>query len=189
METSAWFQDLKADLEDAQARIKDRQNKMMQVQTSREHQALLKEIEDNKRLMKENEEKLLTIMEQIEQLENEAAELKKLCSGEKKLLEEQKEEVEKAVKKINTRKKTVINKRDELAPELRPGTLKRYDMLRRKRNGSAVVQTVNAVCQGCFMAIPPQQFNEVRKGDKLNFCPTCQRILYFMEEESETADA
>lgn len=181
--------DLKSELEDAQARIKDRQNKMMQVQTSREHQALLKEIEDNKRLIKEHEEQLLQLMEQVEQLENEASELENLCKGEKKLLTKQTGEVEKAVKKINTRKKTVINKREALAPELRSGTLKRYDILREKRNGNAVVQTVNAVCQGCFMAIPPQQFNEVRKGDKLNFCPTCQRILYFREEETESADA
>ena len=43
----------RAEHEDAGARVKDRQNKMMQVQTSREHQALLKEIEDNKKLLKE----------------------------------------------------------------------------------------------------------------------------------------
>ena len=181
--------ELKTELEDAQARIKDRQNKMMQVQTSREHQALLKEIEDNKKLIKDHEEQLLSIMERIEQLENEASELENLCAGEKKLLDEQNSEVEKAVKKINTRKKSVTGKRDALAPELRPATLKRYNMLRTKRNGSAVVQTVNGVCQGCFMTIPPQQYNEVRKGDKLNYCPTCQRILYFREEETESADA
>jgi predicted nucleic acid-binding Zn-ribbon protein len=82
----------------------------------------------------------------------------------------------------------VLSKRDGIAPKLRPTTLKRYDILRDKRNGSAVVQTINGVCQGCFMTVPPQQFNEIRKGDKLNFCPTCQRILYF-EEEAETTDA
>ena len=181
--------ELKIELEDAQTRIKDRQNKMMQVQTSREHQALLKEIEDNKRLIKEHEDQLIQIMEQVEQFEKDAAELENLRTGEKKLLDEQIKEVEKAVKKINTRKKTVIKKRNVLAPELRPGTLKRYDLLRNKRNGSAVVQTVNGVCQGCFMTIPPQQYNEVMKGDKLNFCPTCQRILYFQEKETESADA
>ena len=61
----------KAEHEDAGARVKDRQNKMMQVQTSREHQALLKEIEENKRLAKETEERLLQFIEQIEQLEAE----------------------------------------------------------------------------------------------------------------------
>jgi len=181
--------DLKSELEDAQGRIKDRQNKMMQVQTSREHQAILKEIEENKKLIKANEEKLLQIMEQIEQLEKEAEELGNLCTGEKKLLTEESGEVKKAIDKINSRKKTVIGKREALAPELRPGTLQRYDILREKRNGSAVVPTKNGVCQGCFMTIPPQQDNEVRKGEKLNFCPTCQRILYYPEEEAQSVDA
>ena len=138
---------------------------------------------------KELRTELARLLKIEEQLENEASELENLCAGEKKLLDEQNSEVEKAVKKINTRKKSVTGRRDALAPELRPATLKRYNMLRTKRNGSAVVQTVNGVCQGCFMTIPPQQYNEVRKGDKLNYCPTCQRILYFREEETESADA
>lgn len=181
--------DNKAELEDAQTSIKDRQNKMMQVQTSREHQALLKEIEDNKRLIKENEEKVLQLMEQIEKEGERIKELENLCKGEKKLLGEESKEVDEAVAAINARKKKVISQREKLAPELRPGTQKRYAMLRERRNGTAVVATKNGTCQGCFMAIPPQQYNEVRKGEKLNFCPTCQRILYYTEEENETADA
>ena len=179
----------KTELEDAQFGIKERQNKMMKVQTSREHQALLKEIEDNKRKIKENEEKLLQLMDQIEQAEITVKELGNLCKGEKKLLAEKSDEVAKAIELINARKKKVIKQREDLAPQLHPGTQKRYAMLRVKRNGSAVVETKNGTCQGCFMAIPPQQYNEVRKGDKINFCPTCQRILYYLEEESETADA
>jgi uncharacterized protein len=181
--------DLKAELEDAQLRIKDRQNKMMQVQTSREHQALLKEIEENKRLIKANEEKTLQIMEQVEEIEKNAVELANLCAGEKELLVEETENVKKAVSKILSRKKSVLDRRTVLAPELLPGTLKRYDMLRLKRSGSAVVPTKNGICQGCFMTIPPQQDNEIRKGEKLNFCPTCQRILYYLTENTEAADA
>lgn len=180
--------DLKTEMEDAQTRVKDRQNKMMQVQTSREHQALLKEIEENKKLVKAHEEKLLQIMEQIEQLGKDATELENLCTGEKELLAEETKDVKKAVDKINTRKKKVLNKRKALVPDLKAGTLQRYDMLREKRKGMAVVKTKNGVCQGCFMTIPPQQANEVRKGEKLNFCPTCQRILYYMEEQ-ESVDA
>lgn len=180
--------ELNESLDGSKARIKESQNKMMQVQTSREHQALLKEIEDNKKLIKSLEEQILAIMEQIDQLNNEAGELENLCDGERKLLAEGEKEVEEVIRKINNRKKTVLEKREKISPKLRASTIKRYEMLRDKRDGSAVVQTINGVCQGCFMTIPPQQFNEVRKGDKLNFCPTCQRILYFVEE-TETTDA
>jgi len=173
--------------EDASARIKDRQNKMMQVQTSREHQALLKEIEENKRLVKESEEQLLTIMEKIEKTETEATELENLLSGEEELLAEETKNVAKKIKKIQNRRKKVAKKREQLAEELKAPLLKRYNMLLTKRSGLAVVNTVDGVCQGCFMTMPPQQYNEVRKGDKLQICPTCQRMLYYRTEESEEA--
>ena len=173
--------------EDAGSRIKDRQSKMMQVQTSREHQALLKEIEENKRLMKETEEQLITIMENIEQAENEASEFENLLKGEQGLLNEETEAVNKKIKKIENRRKSVAEKRDELAGALKAPLLKRYNMLLVKREGLAVVPTIEGVCQGCCMSIPPQQFNEVRKGEKLHLCPTCQRMLYFRQEENEEA--
>ena len=180
--------DIKMEHEDAGVRIKDRQNKMMQVQTSREHQALLKEIEENKKLIKETEEKLLQVMEQIEKIEQESAELQNVCKGEKELLAGETESVNKEIKKLKTQKNRVVKKRDQLAVQLRAALLKRYNMLLAKRGGQAVVKAVNGVCQGCFMTIPPQQFNEVQRGDKINLCPTCQRILYF-EETSETVTA
>ena len=58
----------KSEHDDAGVRVKDRQNKMMQVQTSREHQALLKEIEESKKTVKESEERMLQFLDQIEQL-------------------------------------------------------------------------------------------------------------------------
>jgi predicted nucleic acid-binding Zn-ribbon protein len=177
--------DIEVENEDAIERIKDRQNKMMQVQTSREHQALLKEIEDNKRLIKESEDLLLTLMEEAEQAKSEATELENLLSGEQELLNDETVAVTKKIKKIETRRRTVAGKRKKLAEALNAGRLKRYDMLLKKREGLAVVQAIAGVCQGCFMTVPPQQFNEIRKGDKIHVCPTCQRMLYFLEETDE----
>jgi len=173
--------------EDAVARIKDRQNKMMQVQTSREHQALLKEIEENKRLIKELEEQLLNTMEAIEQADKEATELENLMAGEQELLEEETVTVTKKIKRLTTRRKTIAKKRNKLAADLNESLLKRYDILLTKREGLAVVRAIDGVCQGCYMSMPPQQFNEIRKGDKLRTCPTCQRLLYYLEEECEKA--
>jgi len=179
--------DTNAEHEDAGTRIKERLNKMMQVQTSREHQALLKEIEENKKLLKETEEKTLQIMEQIEQVKAEAEELENLCSGEQKLLEEETEQVDKEIKKIDANRKKVAAKRAALAEELQGSMLKRYNKLLVKRDGIAVVPIIEAVCQGCFMTVPPQQFNEIRKGEKLHVCPNCQRVLYFKEKQEAEA--
>lgn len=171
----------KSEHDDAGVRVKDRQNKMMQVQTSREHQALLKEIEESKKTVKESEERMLQFLEQIEQLEQEVANLENLCAGEQQLLAEAVENVDKEILNIEETKKSVVGKRETEAAELQGPYLKRYSMLLARRDGLAVVAVSDSVCQGCYMTLPPQQVIEVRRSDKLNLCPTCQRILYFQE--------
>ena len=106
-----------------------------------------------------------------------------LCTGEQQLLQEAIDAVEKEIKRIEGSKKQVVAQRDKEAATLQPPYLKRYSMLLNKRDGLAVVAITDNVCQGCYMTLPPQQVIEVRKADKLNLCPTCQRILYFKETE------
>jgi len=178
----------KAEHDDAGARVKDRQNKMMQVQTSREHQALLKEIEENKRLVKETEDRLLQFIEQIEQLEAEVTTLENLCAGEQQLLNEEVATVDREIQRIETSKQAVASQREIESAALQGQYLKRYTMLLAKRDGLAVVAVNDNVCQGCYIALPPQQVIEVRKAEKFNLCPTCQRILYYNENEEQAVD-
>lgn len=178
----------KAEHDEAGARVKDRQNKMMQVQTSREHQALLKEIEENKRLAKETEDRILQFIEQIELLEKEVVTLENLCAAEQQLLNEEVENVDQEITRIETAKQLIVSQRDDEAAALQGPYLKRYTMLLAKRDGLAVVAVNDNVCQGCYMALPPQQVIEVRKAEKFNLCPTCQRILYYKEAEEIAVD-
>lgn len=177
--------DIKAGSEDAAERIKDRQSKMMQVQTSREHQALLKEIEEAKKTIKDSDEQQLQVMEQVEAEEAKAKELENLCTGEKKLLAEETGKVEKAINKLNGQRLSVQDKRDKLTKKVSSSWVKRYDKLLKKRDGLAVVRVIDAVCQGCFMTIPPQRYNDICLGEQIFTCPTCQRTLYYLPPSDE----
>lgn len=170
--------ELEAEASDKLDHVKDRQSKMMQVQTGREQTALLKEIEDGKKSVKENEEKIVAIMEQSENLIAQVEEEKNLLKGEKKLVEEEKEKVRAAIEAINKGKKTKDSERQNHAQTIEGRLLKKYDTLRSRRNGLAVANVLNGVCQGCFMSIPPQKYNMLLKGDQMLDCPSCQRIVY-----------
>ena len=174
-------QENQSEHDEAMARMKDRQNKMILVQTSREHQALLKEIEDNKKLARETEERALQFIEQLEQLEAETATLDNLCKGEQELLAEARQGATKEIKRLSASKKGIENERKAKAEAVEAVHMQRYNKLISRRAGLAVVAVHDSVCLGCHMTLPPQQVNEVMKGDKLNICPTCQRILYFKE--------
>ncbi len=176
---------LEDEMADKMAHVKDRQSKMIQIQTSREQTALLKEIEDAKKSAKESEERIMEIMEKTEKLNVESTEIKNLLKGEKKIVAEETDKVRKAIEAINKGKKSKSVIRDKRAAEVNDRLIKKYDTLRARRKGIAVVNVDKGVCQGCFMSLPPQQFNTLLKGDRLQMCPTCQRIIYFKEETAE----
>ena len=177
---------LEVEIADEMVNVKERQSKMMQVQTGREQTALLKEIEDGKNGVKEKENKVVAILEEVEQLTADIEENKNLFKGETELLLEETEKVRKAIAAISKKKKTQEKKRKIQAGKLKGQLLKKYDTLRAHRNGLGVVNVVSGVCQGCFMTIPPQQYNLLLRGDEHFDCPTCQRIMYHKAvEEAE----
>lgn len=174
---------LEDEMTDKIANVKERQSKMMQVQTSREQTALLKEIEDAKKNVKENEEKIVSIMEQVETLTTEVTEEKNILKTEKTLVAEETEKVRATIEQINKGKKTKHNKREKQAQQINSSMIHKYDILRDRRNGLAVVNVLGGVCQGCFMNLPPQQYNILLRGDQLLDCPSCQRMIYYHEAE------
>lgn len=176
---------LEGEMADKMDHVRDRQSKMMQVQTGREQTALLKEIEDAKKSAKENEEKIVAIMLSIEQLTTQVTEEKNMLKGEKELVAEETDKVRANIEAINKGKKEKDGQRGEQATKIKGSTLRKYDTLRQRRNGLAVVNVVDGVCQGCFMSLPPQLFNMLLRGDQMFDCPTCQRMIHYVRPAVE----
>ena len=179
---------LEGEMADKMDHVRERQSKMMQVQTGREQTALLKEIEDAKKSAKENEEKIMAIMESIEKQTAQMEEEKNLLKGEKKLVTEETNKVRANIEAINKGKKKKDIKRSEQADKIKKSLLRKYDTLRQHRNGLAVINVVDGVCQGCFMSLPPQRYNMLLKGDEIFACPTCQRLNYYVAPEAVTEE-
>ncbi|MGH7473806.1 MAG: zinc ribbon domain-containing protein, partial [Candidatus Methylomirabilales bacterium] len=57
--------------------------------------------------------------------------------------------------------------------------LQTYQRLLRSRGGLAVVPVKDGSCLGCHVALTPQTYNELRKGEVFVSCANCQRILYW----------
>ncbi len=177
--------ELEAEIEDEIVHIKDRQTKLMNVQTNREYQSLLKEIEEAKKLNKTRETEIVDLMEQAESLQTKITEEGNVCRAEDELLNEAKEKVDTLAAGIDKKKVKFQKKRNTQAKKIKDSLLRRYDQLRSKRNGLAITGVTKGVCRGCFMNIPPQQFNEVLRGEQILSCPTCQRLMFHEPEVVE----
>lgn len=176
---------LETEMETDQARIRDRQGKLMNVQTNREYQSLLKETEDAKKANKQREEEVMQLMEQIEACKTKAEEENNLRSADESLLAEETAQSAQQAAELSTAKDKILKQRATKAKAVAAAMLKKYDMLRERRGGVAVVEVVQGVCRGCHMNIPPQLFNDLRKEETLISCPTCNRIMFYQPETEQ----
>jgi len=169
--------------------IKKAEQRLFEIKTYKEYEALQKEIGETKRVNSELEEQILEEMEEAERLE-------RLIKENELELSQKKLEYEKIINehalKIDELKGIYEIKKGEkkkLASLLPPDIFSMYERIR-KKNGVALASARNEVCTGCNMNIPPQLFNEVLTLNKMVQCPNCHRILYCEEifnGEAQTA--
>ncbi len=176
--------ELEVMISDEEERIKDRQSKIMNIQTNREYQSILKEIEDTKLANKQREDELLLLIEQLEAMENKIEEIKNKCAAEEEKIKKDSTAVEHKAAKLEKKKKDIVKAREAQAAKVNKKYLKRYETLKERRSGLAVAGVAAGVCLGCNMNIPPQMFNELLREDEILSCPTCNRMMYHQPEES-----
>ncbi len=161
-------------------RIKKNEDRLKNIKNDKEFKAATKEMNGAKKdkLAKEGEigklnvkidEKKNLIKDQQERLKNKKDELE----TKKLIIETNKEKWENTIKE-KTKEKAAI------AKDISPVLLKKYETIREKRQGIAIILASAGTCRGCHMNIPPQAYIQLQKGSSdLIFCPHCHRILYW----------
>ncbi|NTV15513.1 MAG: hypothetical protein HGA96_16540 [Desulfobulbaceae bacterium] len=176
-------QQLEAEIQESQALVKDRQNKMMKVQTNREYQSLLKEIEDAKSANRQREEELIKLLEQDEHLQKKNEEQSALLATEEAQLATDCTSREETSAKLAAKRQKLAKDREGKAKKVRVDLLRKYEQIRAKRDGLGMVGVNRGVCFGCYMNVPPQLYNELLREDKLHICPTCNRLLFYSPDK------
>ena len=68
--------------------------------------------------------------------------------------------------------------RKGLVANVPPPLYRRYELIRGRR-GTAITSTTDGTCSVCHMRLPPMLFQELTRENKLEQCPSCNRILYY----------
>ena len=180
---------LESAVSDEQSNLQKAQRKLLEVKTNKEYSAMVAEIDAFKHKISGHEDAVLHIMELVEQRRLELADCdRRTKEAEQELGESrQRNESELAVlqRTLAGRQQT----RDEGMQQLEPPIKDLYRRLLTSRKGLAVVGIKNGTCQGCFIALPPQLIQEVRRHDRIITCSHCQRILYWSGEMLNTPSA
>lgn len=178
---------IRADLEARAEELKNRQrkaeNRLMGAKTQKEYQAANAEIDEAKDSLKETEDLLIEAMERFETLDARANEIQgqldSLIASDSQVRAELEERQKTLTKEID-----VLNKqRQGMLEGIEAQLMGEYDFIRQRRQGVAVAPVSNGSCGCCHMNLPPQQYNELQRMDKVMYCPSCRRLVYWADAD------
>lgn len=167
----------------------DRRMRMNRIKNSKELMALQREIDLIKQGNSEREEELIKLMEETDRAnseikgkEEELVKLQAEWDRAQKELRSQITGIDQAVSEAATRRQTI-------AAQVAGDLISRYELIFSRRGGTAVVEVTGGICQGCYMNVPPQLWNEIIRSEKVHLCPSCQRILHYKPAEDAVKSA
>ena len=201
------IQSLTGEVEEINAEKKEREEKiresnekiekdkarLSEIKNDKQLKALNKGISSSEKTVKQLEYELVGISQRLQEKTDEAeaksTELQEKTDRLDSLTTELQEKSvawEKSLEQMN-------ENRLEIAATLKPIVLKRYETIKSKRAGIGIINVDKETCQGCYIQIPPQVYNQLIKGtEELMTCPHCHRILFFdnstAEQKTTTAE-
>ena len=182
-ETKKQHRQLQQEMEMLDEGITRSRQRLMEIKDNIEYKAMLKEIAFKEDRKDQKETEILEILEQVEALTAALASLQEEIDIRQANLENVRAEVEAELAAQEAKITELQSQRQEIQEGIPAALLKRYDFIRDKRQGIAVAEVRQGVCQACHMNLPPQKFIELQMDQELMTCPHCQRIIYFVPQE------
>ena len=168
-------------IQDLQGKISKYRDQSLDVKTNDQYKALLHEIQFSEQEIRINEDHILEVMVNVEAREKNVKAAEAELKAQTAEIEKEKEDTRRVTAE-DQKKLTEWNaKRDGLRREISEDILRHYErVMKFRRTGLAEVRAQK--CTGCQVMLRPQIYNEVRIGDKVVVCDSCQRIFYYNPE-------
>jgi predicted nucleic acid-binding Zn-ribbon protein len=170
---------LEGDIQLHEQKISKLRDQMLVVKTNEQYKALQNEISYIETETRKAEDRILELMEQSEALD---ANVKK-ADGELKTEQKQVEsEKARARQRTEVNQKELAEKRAErksITEQLEPKFYTEYERVRKKTKNTPIADATDGRCSACQIALRPQFFQDLRRGDKVMYCESCGRLLTY----------
>ncbi len=177
-ETEKYYGEQKGLLTEDEIQVAGAKHKLAQAKNSKEYMAAQREIEQRREGLTNREGEIAKLVEAVDAKKKLLAEKAGDVEALKASIAKDGEAAKVRMAEIESQIAALRAERDKLAATVKPDVLKRYSNIRMRR-GLAVVSVRNGTCQGCNMNIPPQLFIVIQRGQTIETCPSCHRIIYW----------
>jgi len=164
--------------------LKKTRERLYEVKTNKEYQAILKEIETAEVKISELESGIISLLDEIDLLWKTLKPKEEEMAARTVNYEERKSEIERELAGIDEERQQRLGQCEALRKKVSADLLKKFDTIKAANAGVALTSVWKAVCGGCYMNIPAQMYIDLQKISDIAFCPNCQRIIYWYDQDA-----
>lgn len=176
---------LTGEIEEDVSKIKKSKNKLMMVGNTKEYHAMMREMDSLEKLNRLRDDEQDALNEELERQEELLKGIAEEVTGVKEQFDAQKATLDQRIAEAQKSLDSLDRKRKKACKVVPPPILGRYEFIRERMENPVIVPVADGVCQGCHIKIPPQNYNDLQKGQQILSCPNCQRLIYWEEHISQ----
>ena len=167
------------DIQMQEQKISKLKDQMVSAKTNEQYRAFQNEIEFCQKEIRGFEDRILELMSESEPLEKNVKAAEGALKAEKAQVEGEKEEARKRTAADQKAQSELQTERASIAKEIAPKVYSNYERVRKGRRGLAVAEVVDGRCTACNIGLRLQYFQDLKRGESILSCESCQRILYY----------
>ncbi len=172
------------DIQTQQQKISKLKDQMLGAKTNEVYRAFQHEIEYCEKEIRRFEDRILELMTESEPLEKNVKAAEVALKAEKTQVE---------AEKTQARERTAVDEkaagelqmeRAAIVKDIKPAVYQNYERVRKGRRGIALAEVVDGRCTACHIVLRLQYYQDLKRGESILPCESCQRILYYNPPQS-----
>jgi len=168
-------------LEDLNNRLQHQEQRLYNgsVTNPKELQSLQQEVQRLRAQQNRQEEHLLEVIDATESLQETAQQKQASLQQAQDAWQEEFATLTARGKQVEEQQRMLRERREKTVASLDVDLVKRYEAMRRTKQGRAVSKVEQNSCQWCRVILTPSELQHVRISSELQTCTNCGRILYY----------
>jgi uncharacterized protein len=167
------------DIQVQEQKISKLKDQMLQAKTNEQYRAFQHEIEFCEKEIRRFEDRILELMGESEPLDKNVKAAEGALKAERAQVEAEKQQARERTAADQKAAGDLQQERAGIVAQVTPATSQLYERARKARRGIGITEALDGRCSACQMALRPQFAQDLKRGDKVMACESCQRILYY----------
>lgn len=168
---------LKQQIAEDTEKLSHKEERLNSIKTTKEFQAVQKEISIGKTVNRERETQSQQISAAFEKIAQELSPLETRRQELVSTVEREQGEISGSLEALRAKLKESETLLQEQLAGLPEDIRHKFRRVQEKRQ-PAIARVADGTCQECFINVPPQLFIEIQKKQEIHTCPNCHRLLF-----------